>query len=76
MTPLEDINRKILDYTVMLQERYPELYRDLEETPQFHSDLARCKVDFDFACTYLDSLKEILAHYLQSGKIRRAQGGK
>ncbi len=64
MNTIHVINNNIKNITIDIQDRYPELYRFIDEMPVTIPDLEDPQIDLDNLETYYDSLS-----YLQQGYI-------
>lgn len=66
MKRLQELSKEISDLTFKIEREYPELYSYLDENPITipHSDHPEVTTK-NFA-DYLESLKDILAHYIET----------
>ena len=59
----EELNAKILDITMIIQEKYPELSKFLGEMPVTIPDKKSLEINGKNLREYLDSLTSILENY-------------
>ncbi|SDS19169.1 hypothetical protein SAMN05216503_2268 [Polaribacter sp. KT25b] len=71
MKNLNKILTEITQLTNTIETKYPELYRDLDENPMTIPSNNHPQMDKKIMEEYLDSLKQLLEHYLQEEKIRK-----
>jgi hypothetical protein len=70
MKNLNKILTEITQLTNNIETNYPELYRDLDENPMTLPVFDHPHMDKKVMEEYLESLKQLLEHYLQEEKIR------
>lgn len=67
-------NRKVIaeieQLTTNIETNYPELYRSLDENPMTIPATNHPHVDKEAMLAYLESLKELLRHHLETHKNR------
>lgn len=61
----KDLNSKILEITMTIQEKYPELYEHIGEMPVTVPDIENPEIDNKNLRAYYDSLKSLLKNYMQ-----------
>jgi len=59
------LNLKILDITMTIQEKYPELSKYLEEMPVTIPYIKSPKINIRTLSSYYDSLTSLLENYVQ-----------
>jgi len=59
------LNLKILDITITIQEKYPELSKYLEEMPVTIPYMKSPKINIKTLSSYYDSLTSLLGNYVQ-----------
>lgn len=59
---------EIVEVTTKIETLYPELYKFLEENPDTIPSQLHPKIDKSVLEEYLDSLKQLLQHYMQTHK--------
>jgi hypothetical protein len=59
----KELNVKILDITMIIQEKYPELYEHLGEMPVTIPDIENPEINSKNLREYYDSLTSILENY-------------
>ena len=62
---------EITQLTNTIKTNYPGLYRDLNENPMTIPTVNHPKMDNKMMEEYLESLKQLLEHYLQEEKNRK-----
>ncbi|ADV50271.1 hypothetical protein I2486_14815 [Cellulophaga sp. E16_2] len=70
MKNLHTILNEITQLTTNIETNYPELYRSLDENPMTLPDNAHPHMDKIVMKEYLESLKELLEHYLEEEKTK------
>ena len=68
MKDLHNILREITQLTTTIETNYPELYRILDENPMTLPVLNDPHMDKKVMKNYLESLKELLEHHLETHK--------
>lgn len=68
MSTLQDILTKITKLTTNIEVNYPELYVMLDENPLTIPTIDNPKIDASVMEDYLESLKQILKHYITTHK--------
>ena len=68
MKDLHNILREIIQLTVNIETNYPELYRFLDENPMTIPATKHPHVDKVVMQEYLESLKQLLQHHLETHK--------
>ena len=68
MKDLHNVLTKITQLTTNIETNYPELYRSLEENPLTLPVSKYPHVDKSILHEYLESLKQLLKHHLQTHK--------
>jgi len=68
MKDLHNILREITQLTTNIETNYPELYRILDENPMTLPVSKDPHVDKKAMQSYLESLKELLEHHLETHK--------
>ena len=66
MDALKKILQEITNITTKLETNYPELYRTLNENPLTIPSEGDPRIDIESMKSYLESLKELLRHYLNT----------
>ena len=69
MKKIQELSREINQLTLEIEEKYPELYKYLEETP-LTIPKGTEKLEPKLFSDYLDSLKELLKHHIESHKAK------
>ncbi len=64
----KDIDLKILEITMTIQEKYPELYEHLGEMPVTIPDTENPEINVKNLRAYLDSLTSLLENYIREHK--------
>ncbi|HUX61157.1 MAG TPA: hypothetical protein VMV32_07585 [Ignavibacteriaceae bacterium] len=59
------LNLKILDITMTIQEKYPELYKYLDEMLVTIPNMKNPKINVNTLSLYYDSLTSLLENYVQ-----------
>ncbi|WP_299107636.1 hypothetical protein [uncultured Winogradskyella sp.] len=70
MKDLHNMLKEITELTTDIETNYPELYRSLEEIPMTIPTNENPNVDKVVMQDYLESLKQLLEHYLKEEKVR------
>jgi hypothetical protein len=70
MKQIREINDEINKITLKIEQQYPELYQFLGETPVSFSLDEENKIDKKHLSEYLDSLTQLLNHYVKSHQIK------
>lgn len=60
----KDLNLKILEITLKIQDQYPELSKYIEEMPVTIPDEKKPEITLKFLQSYYDSLNDVLSKYL------------
>lgn len=63
MDRIEELNSSILEITLKIQERHPELYELLAEMPVTIPNIKNPLINFEALVSYYDSLRSILDTY-------------
>jgi hypothetical protein len=63
-------NIHVLEITNNIETNYPELYAVLDETPLTIPSVINPEINIDVMEDYLDSLKQILNHYIENHQTR------
>lgn len=63
MNQIEKLNSDILEITLKIQERYPELYELLAEMPVTIPSIKNPAINFEILNSYYDSLRSLLITY-------------
>ncbi|MDC6352713.1 hypothetical protein PP178_14220 [Zeaxanthinibacter sp. PT1] len=69
MKTLYQLSSEITRLTNLIETRYPELYKFLDEDTMTLPTLAHPKIDAHVLKEYVQSLKQMLQHYLESHRI-------
>jgi hypothetical protein len=59
----KELNSKIMEITMSIQEKYPELYEHLGEMPVTIPDIENPEINIKYLRSYYDSLKSLLKNY-------------
>jgi len=70
MKDLHNILIEITQLTTSIETEYPELYRSLDENPLTLPVSKHPHVDKKVMTEYLESLKQVLDHYITEEKIK------
>ncbi|WP_158976577.1 MULTISPECIES: hypothetical protein [Cellulophaga] len=70
MKNLHNILNEITQLTTNIETNYPELYRSLDENPMTLPNNAHPHMDKIVMQEYLESLKELLEHYIEEEKTK------
>lgn len=65
-TPANNQYQRLIAYLVYIENRFPALYRSLDQIPQFEYDIEICRKKKSSAYQYLSVLK-VLVHEYQCG---------
>lgn len=68
MKKLHKILNEITELTLNIETNYPELYRSLDENPLTLPVIQHPNMDKEIMQEYLESLKQLLNHYLDEHK--------
>jgi hypothetical protein len=68
MKKLHKILNEITELTLNIETNYPELYRSLDENPLTLPVIQHPHIDKEIMQEYLESLKQLLNHYLDEHK--------
>ena len=68
MNNLKNILTEITQLTCNIETNYPELYRTLNENPMTIPSTKHPHINKEIMEDYLESLKQILKHYLETHK--------
>ncbi|MGM0478293.1 MAG: hypothetical protein ACQERC_03640 [Bacteroidota bacterium] len=71
MKRLQKLTKEINDLTMKIEQEYPELYQHLNETPIDIPSNDYSKLDTQNFSEYLDSLKEILKHHIETHENKK-----
>jgi hypothetical protein len=66
MKTLNQLMQDIIQLTTLIETRYPELYKYLNETPLTLSEAASSKVHTTELKQYLETLKSQLQHHIET----------
>ncbi|MBL1232508.1 MAG: hypothetical protein P1U44_03150 [Vicingaceae bacterium] len=66
MKRLQELTKEINTLTLKIEQEYPELYQYLDENPLTIPCCDQPKVDTKNFSDYLDSLKQLLEHHVES----------
>ncbi|MBU2945353.1 hypothetical protein [Zobellia uliginosa] len=70
MKNLHKILSEIVQLTTLIETKYPELYRSLDENPMTLPVNEHPHMDKVVMQEYLESLKQLLQHYLDEHKVQ------
>ena len=70
MKNLHNTLNEITQLTTNIETNYPELYRSLDENPMTLPNNAHPHMDKIVMQEYLESLKELLEHYIEEEKTK------
>jgi hypothetical protein len=70
MNDLKNILNEITQLTTNIETNYPEIYRSLDENPMTLSVANNPQLDEKVMREYLESLKQLLRHHLETHKIK------
>ena len=68
MKKLQTILTKITQLTTDIETNYPELYRSLDENPMTIPSMDHPHIDSEVMQNYLESLKQLLLHHIETHK--------
>jgi hypothetical protein len=68
MKNLQELLLEITQLTTNIESNYPELYRSLDENPMTLTDSSHPHVDQEAMQEYLESLKQLLQHHIETHK--------
>lgn len=71
MNNLKSVVTEITQLTTNMETNYPELYRTLDENPLTIPATNHPHIDKQVMNDYLDSLKELLKHHLETHKNKK-----
>ena len=71
MKDLQKVLTEITQLTGNIETNYPELYRSLDENPLTLAVSKHPHMDKKVMTDYLESLKQLLTHYLEEEKIKK-----
>lgn len=71
MKDLQKVLTEITQLTGNIETNYPELYRSLDENPLTLPVSKHPHMDKNVMTDYLESLKQLLKHYLEEEKIKK-----
>ena len=60
----KELNSKILEITMTIKDKYPELYENIEEMPVTIPDIKKLEINNKNLRAYYDSLKSLLKKYI------------
>lgn len=66
MKQMQELNNEINKLTLKIEQEYPELYQFLGENPVTIPNGGQPKVDNQNLSEYLESLKQLLKHHIDS----------
>ncbi len=66
MNPSQDLITQINTLTTKIETQYPEIYHFIEEQPITIPSGTSCDTNDKILLEYLDSLKELLNHHLET----------
>ncbi len=66
MKNLHSLLTEITQLTTTIETNYPELYRSLDENPMTIPAVKHPHIDKDILEDYLESLKQLLEHHLET----------
>ena len=65
-----ELLNQIINITLRIERKNPELYKFLDETPLTINSKTNGEISMDVFEDYLDSLKQMLKEYITSHKIK------
>ncbi len=68
MKKLQQLTKEVNEMTLKIELEYPELYQFLNENPVTIPNAGHPVVNTQILSDYLDSLREILQHHIESHK--------
>ncbi|WP_339627915.1 hypothetical protein [uncultured Maribacter sp.] len=68
MKDIHKLLKAITQLTTTIETNYPELYRSLDENPMTIPSTAHPHIDKELMQEYLESLKELLGHHLDTDR--------
>lgn len=68
MNSLKTIENDILKLTTLIEDKYPELYKFLDENPITMPTVSQPDINLKDMEDYLESLKQILKHHIETHK--------
>ena len=68
MNSLKNIESDIIKLTTLLEDKYPELYTFLDETPISMPSINHPDINIKEMEDYLESLQQLLKHYIETRK--------
>lgn len=71
MDSVETWNKKILDITILINEKHPELSKYLEEMPITIPDESNPEINIKGLRDYYNSLNSLLNRYVESENIKK-----
>lgn len=71
MKRLQELIKEISNLTLEIEEKYPELYRYLDENPISIPSAEHPQVDSKVLSGYLESLKTMLKNYIKAEQERK-----
>jgi hypothetical protein len=71
MKRLQEITKKINDLTSKIEQEYPGLYQYLDENPVTIPNTQNANLTTKNFSDYLESLKQILEHYIESHDLKK-----
>ena len=66
MKRLQELTKEINTLTLKIEQEYPELYQYLDETPETIPNTEHPDLDTKTFSDYLESLKQLLEHHVES----------
>lgn len=70
MTQLQTIENKIIKLTTLIETKYPELYKFLEENPVTMPSVNYPKINTKIMEDYLEDLSQLLRHHIKTHKTK------
>jgi broad specificity phosphatase PhoE len=74
MKTMQELLSEIMLLTNHIETEYPELYRFLDENPMTIPSLDHPNIDKEIMKEYMDSLKQLLEHYLETHQTNKILG--
>ncbi len=69
MKTISELNKEILETTICIQDKYPELANFIGEMPETIPDMAAPAINPTTLMEYSDSLKSLVSKYAKNHKI-------
>ncbi|MDY0780880.1 hypothetical protein [Tenacibaculum sp. IB213877] len=70
MKSIQKIMEEITQLTYNIEINYPELYQFLNENPETIPSTDHPEIDEKTLQNHLDSLKQVLKHYIKTNKVK------